>query len=71
VNGGQLAITFTRLVYTPTGAAEACSVSDDFFRVHIAPELRWTRLGRKKLVTAQELTRFFEERAASTFGDES
>jgi hypothetical protein len=41
-------------------------VSDDFFREHISPELRWVRRGAKKLVALTELQRWLDESAART-----
>ncbi len=55
-----------RLALTPTQAAEALSVSPDFFRDHVAAELRWTYRGRKKLVAVTELQRWLDASAAKT-----
>lgn len=56
----------TRLALTVTEAAEALGVSDDFLREHIAPELRWVRRGRRKLVAVAEVERWLEREAART-----
>jgi hypothetical protein len=45
-------------------APEALGVSHDFFREHIAGELRWVRRGRKKLVSVRELERWLDENAS-------
>ena len=50
----------------PGEAAELLGVSDDHFRAHIAPELRWVRRGRTKLVAVAELERWLEASAART-----
>ena len=44
-----------RLALRPEEAAAAVGVSADYFRAHIAPELRWVRRGRAKLVAISEL----------------
>jgi hypothetical protein len=54
------------LAFTVAGAAAALSVSDDFFREHIAPELRWVRRGRRKLVARVELERWLERSSERT-----
>jgi hypothetical protein len=43
-------------------------VSHDFFREHVAGELRWVRRGRKKLVSVSELQRWLDERGSSVRG---
>lgn len=55
-----------RLAFTVTEAAFALGVSDDFLHEHIAPELRWVRRGRKKLVAVAELERWLERAATRT-----
>ena len=47
-------------------AAEALSVSRDFFDRHIRHELRLIRRGRKVLVAVRELERWLEQNAALT-----
>lgn len=44
-------------------APAALGVSDDFFRRHIASELRWVRRGSKKLVAVRELEAWLEREA--------
>jgi len=39
-----------RLAYRPAEAPAVLGVSEDFFREHIAPHLRWVRVGAVKLV---------------------
>jgi hypothetical protein len=41
----------------------------DFFREHIAGELRWVRRGRKKLVSVRELEGWLDENAARVFDE--
>lgn len=48
-------------------AAESLGVSLDFFREHIAPELKLIRKGRVRLVPVVELDRWIEESACSVF----
>ena len=62
-------IPIARLALTATEAPEALGVSDDFFREHVACELRWVHRGRKKLVALTELQRWLEESAARTLDD--
>ena len=52
-------------------APSALGVSDDFFRQHIARELRWVRRGSKKVVSVAELERWLEREAGLTLGGES
>jgi hypothetical protein len=59
------------LALTATEAPIALSVSPDFFRSHIASELRWVRRGRKKLVAVTELQRWLDSNEALTLGDEA
>jgi len=60
-----------RLALTAAEAAESLGVSDDFFREHVAGELRFVRRGRKKLVAVRELERWLEESAARVFEEPS
>jgi hypothetical protein len=55
------------LALTAMEAPAALGVSHDFFREHIAGELRWVRRGRKKLVSLRELERWLDENAARLF----
>jgi hypothetical protein len=55
----------------PEAAAALLSCSRDYFDLHIAPELRWIRRGRKKLVTIRELESWAERNSALTFGGQS
>jgi hypothetical protein len=50
-------------------APAALGVYDDFFRHHIAPELRWVRGGSKKLESVAELERWLEREAGLTLGE--
>ncbi|MGZ4414386.1 MAG: hypothetical protein ACXVRZ_08470 [Gaiellaceae bacterium] len=36
-------------------AAASLGISDDHFRRHVAPQLKWVRTGRLKLVACSEL----------------
>jgi excisionase family DNA binding protein len=55
-----------RLALSPDEAAEALGVSRDYLDEHIAPELRWVRRGRRKLVAVAELERWLAAAAALT-----
>jgi excisionase family DNA binding protein len=55
-----------RLALSVDEAAEALSVSRDFFDEHIRHELRVVRRGRKVLVPVRELERWLEHNAALT-----
>jgi excisionase family DNA binding protein len=53
-----------RLAYSIEEAAEAIGVSGDFFREHVAPDLRIVRVGRRRLVPVRELERWLDDTAA-------
>jgi hypothetical protein len=55
-----------RVALTPPEAAEALGCSAEFFRVHVDPELRWVRRGRKRFVPIAELTAWAEQQAGAT-----
>jgi len=63
---GHLAGAPMRLALSPDEAAAAVGVSRDFFDLHVAPELRIVRRGRRRLVPVRELERWLEESAALT-----
>jgi hypothetical protein len=52
------------LALTPARAAAALDMSEDYFRDHVAPELRWIRRGRKRVVAVTELERWLESNAS-------
>lgn len=54
------------LALSPDQAAAALSVGRTFFDEQIAPELRWIRRGRRKLVAVRELERWLDANAAMT-----
>jgi hypothetical protein len=60
-----------RLAFTAMEAPAVLGVSHGFFKEHIAPELRWVRRGRKKLVFATELEQWGKENAARLFEEGS
>jgi len=47
-------------------APAVLGISDDFFRRHVANELRWVRRGSKKLVSVRELEAWLEQNAGLT-----
>lgn len=53
-----------RLALSLDEAAEALSVSRDFFDEHVRDELRVIRRGRRRLVPVRELERWLERNAA-------
>lgn len=52
-----------RLALSIEEACAALGVSWDFWREHVAPEVRIVRRGRRKLVPVRELERWLERRA--------
>jgi hypothetical protein len=50
-----------RLAFNISEAAESLGYSENFFREHVSPELRWIRRGRKKTVAISELERWLEK----------
>jgi hypothetical protein len=53
-----------RLAFTAMEAPAVLGVSHDFFREHVASELRWVRRGRKKLVAVTELQAWLDKNSA-------
>jgi hypothetical protein len=53
-----------RLAFRVGEAAAVLGVSPDHFAAHIAPELKWTRVGAVKLVSRAELERWLSSSAA-------
>src|SRR3954470_4979373 len=60
-----------RLALTKSEAAEALSVSVDFFEDHIMCELRIVRRGRRRLIPVAELVRWLEISADRALPDPS
>jgi hypothetical protein len=52
------------LALTPARAAAALDMSEDHFRAHVAPELRWIRRGRKRVVAVTEIQRWLDSNAS-------
>jgi hypothetical protein len=59
----KLAAPIPRIALTPAEAAAAIGTGPDFFDLHVAPELRLVRRGRKRLVPVSELERWVAEHA--------
>lgn len=57
-----------RLALTPMEVPEALGISHDFFKDHVAHELRWVRRGSKKLVAVSELERWLADNAERVLG---
>jgi hypothetical protein len=55
-----------RLALSPDELAESLGCSRDHIDRYIAPELRWTRKGRRKFVAVREVERWLDESAAVT-----
>jgi hypothetical protein len=62
--------TIPRLALLAEEAPAALGVKPDFFRDHVAPELRAVRRGRKKLFPVAELERWLEANAERTLETE-
>jgi len=69
----KLSTAIPRLALTPSEAAAAIGVGEDFFSEHVRPELQLIRRGRKVLVPVAELERWMvanaEEPAGAAVGD--
>jgi excisionase family DNA binding protein len=59
-----------RLALSPAEAAEALSVSRDFFDEHVLRELRLVRRGRRRLVPVRELQQWLDREASYPLADE-
>ena len=51
-------------------AAASLGISDDHFRRHVAPELKWVRTGRVKLVACSELEEWLRKSSRRMVGDD-
>ena len=58
-----------RLGLSMAEAAASLGVSADYFRDHIAPEIRLVRRGRRRLVAVKELERWLDESATRALED--
>jgi hypothetical protein len=52
------------LALTAARAAASLDMSEDHFREHVAPDLKWIRQGRKRVVSVAELEAWLSENAA-------
>ena len=59
-----------RLALTRQEAAAALSVSVDFLDLHVLPDIKIVRCGRRKLVPVSELERWLAANAALALSDE-
>lgn len=59
-----------RLGLSPDEAARSLGVSRDYFDLHVLPELRIVRRGRRRIVPVRELERWLIESAALAVGEE-
>jgi hypothetical protein len=65
----KLTTSIPRIALTPAEAAAAIGVGPNFFDANVAPELRLTRRGRKRLVPVSELERWTIENASQAIGE--
>jgi excisionase family DNA binding protein len=65
----QSKVLLPRLAFRVGEAAAVIGVSEDHFARHVAPELRWVRRGRTKLVSRAELERWLESSASRVLDD--
>jgi hypothetical protein len=66
VNSTDNPSTNPPLAYGVMDAAEALGIGWDLFAEHVAPHVKWVRLGRKKIVARTELERFLADRGQVT-----
>jgi hypothetical protein len=52
------------LAVRPETAAALLSISRDLFDLRVSPELRWTQVGRLRLVSIKELSAWLERSSA-------
>ncbi len=64
----KLSTNIPRLALTPSEAAAAIGVGEDFFSEHVRPELQLIRRGRKVLVPVVELERWMSANAERPLG---
>ncbi len=64
----KLSAPIPRLALTPSEAAAAIGVGEDFFTEHVRPELQLIRRGRKVLVPVAELERWMGANAEEAVG---
>jgi excisionase family DNA binding protein len=53
-----------RLALSVTEASQALGISPDHFNRYVAPDLRWVRTGRKKLVAITEIEAWLERESS-------
>lgn len=58
------------IAYTAPRAAAALDVGYDFFRAHVAPELRTVRRGEKTLYPIAELERWITQNSEAPMGEQ-
>jgi hypothetical protein len=66
----RLKPTPPRLAFRVGEAARVLGVSEDAFAEHVAPELRWIRRGRLKIVSRSELEDWLRRSAALTLDED-
>jgi hypothetical protein len=64
----ELALASQRTALRPEEAAASLGISRDSFDLHVAPRLRWLRLGRIRVVPIRELEAFLQKEAARELG---
>ena len=71
LQASRTAGTVPRLALSPDEAAAALGVSRDYLDLHVLPELRVVRRGRRRLVPVRELERWLTAEAALAVGEEA
>jgi len=60
-----------RLTLSPEECARSLGVSRNFFDLHVLPELRVVRRGRRRLIPIRELARWVTDSAARALAEAS
>ncbi len=66
---GKCSTLVPRLALSPEEAARSIGVSRDFFDLHVMPELRVVRRGRRRLIPVPELERWLADSAARALAE--
>ncbi len=66
----KIAAPIPRVALTPSEAAAAIGVGEDFFNEHVRPEIRMIRRGRKSLAPVAEIEKWVSENAAPAVVEE-
>jgi excisionase family DNA binding protein len=69
VQGNRISGGVPRVALTIEEACESLGCSWDWWREHVAPEIRMVRRGRKRLVPLAELVAWVDRNAATALED--